>query len=203
MMSRTALLAAAVAGALSFGSLSARADDISDGLAKAAQLYAAGDLAGAQKEIGFASTAIAQQLNEAYGATFPEAPAGWTSSEASAESMAMMGMGQTVSRTYTDSAGGGTVTLSLVADSPMLQSLGMIFANPMMAAQAGFQRVRIGSEDAMMQADKSSGTTQIMLVLAGGRLLLQAEGSNGVPADAVKALMSAWKIDQVKKLAGL
>ena len=203
MMSRTALLAAAVAGALSFSSLAARADDISDGLAKAAELYAKGDLAGAQKEIAFANSAIAQKLNEAYGGTFPEPPAGWTADEVSAESMAMMGMGQTVSRTYTDSASGGTVKLSLVADSPMLQSLGMIFANPMMAAQAGFQRVRIGGEEAMMQADKASNTTQIMMPLAGGRLLLQAEGSTGVSADAVKSLMSAWKIDQVKKLAGL
>ncbi|MFA5123093.1 hypothetical protein [Zavarzinia sp.] len=196
-----ALRVAALAGLIAVAGLGvARADEVSDGLAKAGELYAKGDLAGAMKEIGFASSGIQSKLNDAYASTLPEPPAGWTAEAVDAQSMAIMGMGQNISRTYTD-ANGNSVKLSLAADSPLLQSMGMVFANPMMAAQAGFTRVRVGSEEALMQDDKQANSVQIMLTL-GGRLLLMAEASN-VPADQVKALFSAWKIDQLKKLAGI
>ncbi|PWR24599.1 exosortase-associated EpsI family protein [Zavarzinia aquatilis] len=191
---------AVLAAGLIFGAgRMALADEISDGLALSADLYAKGDLAGALKELGFATAAIQAKMNESYGSTFPEPPAGWTADEVDAQSMAIMGMGQNVSRTYTN-ANGNSVKLSLTADSPMLQSMGMIFANPMMAAQAGFQRIRVGREEAMLKDDKS-GQVQILLTV-GSRLLLQAEGS-GASVDEVKALFSAWKVDEVKKLAGM
>ncbi len=191
---------AALAAGLIFGAgRMALADEISDGLALSADLYAKGDLAGALKELGFATAAIQAKMNDSYGSTFPEPPAGWSADEVDAQSMAMMGMGQNVSRTYTN-ANGNSVKLSLTADSPMLQSMGMIFANPMMAAQAGFQRIRVGREEAMLKDDKS-GQVQILLTV-GGRLLLQAEG-NGASVEEVKALFGAWKIDEVKKLAGM
>lgn len=194
------LLSVCLAGGLVLGAAGpVLADEVADGLGLAAELYGKGDLAGALKELGFASAAIQEKLNGSYGSTFPEAPAGWTAGEVDAQSMAMMGMGQTVARDYTN-AEGNTVKLSLVADSPMLQSMGMMFTNPMMAAQAGYTRIRVGREEAMLKDDKS-GQVQILLAL-GNRLLLQAE-SNGVPADQVKALFSAWKIDELKKLAGL
>lgn len=192
----TAVLAA---GLMFCAGRAALADEISDGLALSADLYAKGDLAGALKELGFATAAIQARMNQSYGSTFPEPPAGWTADEVDAQSMAMMGMGQSVSRDYTNAAG-SSVKLSLTADSPMLQSMGMVFANPMMAAQAGFQRIRVGREEAMLKDDKS-GQVQILLTL-GGRLLLQAEG-NGASADEVKALFGAWKIDELKKLAGM
>ncbi|MCW0180483.1 MAG: hypothetical protein OJI70_01830 [Zavarzinia sp.] len=192
-------MAATAAALLLATSVPGHADEISDGLTLSADLYAKGDFAGALKELGFATAAIQARMNESYGSTFPEPPAGWTADEVDAQSMAMMGMGQSVSRDYTN-AEGNSVKLSMTADSPMLQSMGMVFANPMMAAQAGFQRIRIGREEAMLKDDKS-GQVQILLTL-GGRLLLQAEG-NGVSADEVKALFGSWKIDEVKKLAGM
>lgn len=201
MALRTTVFALALAGALSAGSLAARADETADGLARALELYNKADLAGALREIAFANSAIAQKLNEAYGSTLPEAPAGWTADEISVETSAVMGLGQSVSRVYSD-PNGASVRLSLAADSPLLQTMGMVFSNPMLAAQAGFQRVRINGEEALIQTDKAGGTTMVMLVIA-GRLLLQAEGSDGATEDAVKSLMSAWKIDDLKRLAGI
>ncbi len=195
------LRVAALAGFIAVTGLgAARADDVSDGLAKASELYAKGDLAGAMKEIGFATSGIQTKLNEAYASTLPDAPAGWTAEAVDAQSMAIMGMGQNISRTYTD-ANGNSVKLSLAADSPLMQSMGMVFANPMMAAQAGFTRIRVGGEEALLKDDKQDNSVQIVLTL-GGRLLLMAEANN-VPADQVKAIFSAWKIDQLKKLAGI
>ncbi|PWR19584.1 hypothetical protein [Zavarzinia compransoris] len=201
-MTKTAtMLKAAVLGAglLITGLTAARADEVGDGIAKAGELYAAGDLAGALRELGFATTGIQGRLNESYGATLPEPPAGWTADAVDAQNAAVMGLGQSLTRTYTD-PNGNTVKLSLAVDSPLLQTMGMIFANPMLAAQAGYQRLRIGSEDAMLQDDKA-GNISIMLSI-GGRMLLTAE-TGSVPLDQVKALFGAWKIAELKKLAGI
>lgn len=201
-MTKTAtMLKAAVfgAGLLLTGLQAARADEVSDGIAKANELYAAGDYAGALRELGFATTGIQARMNDSYGTTFPEAPAGWTADAVDAQNVAAMGLGQNLSRTYTD-PNGNSVKLSLAVDSPLLQTMGMIFANPMLAAQAGYQRLRVGNEDAMLQDDKA-GNISIMLAI-GGRLLLTAETSS-VPLDQVKALFTAWKIAELKKLAGM
>jgi len=195
------ILGAAVlaAGMMLAGLGPVRADDVSDGIGKAGELYGQGDLAGALQELGFATATIQSKLAEAYAGTLPDAPEGWTAGEVDTQSMAMMGMGQTVSRSYT-SPDGNSVTLTLSVDSPLLQSMGMLFANPMMAAQAGYQRARMNGMDAMMKDDKS-GNVQIMMVIA-NRMMLNAE-ANGVPADQVKALFGAWKFDELKKLAGM
>ncbi|MCF4167644.1 hypothetical protein L2U69_18505 [Zavarzinia compransoris] len=192
------ILGAAVlaAGVMLSGLGPARADDVGDGIAKAGELYGAGDLGGALQELAFATAEIQAKLSAAYGETMPDAPEGWSADEP--ESQSMMGMGQNVTRDYT-APDGNSVRLTLSVDSPLMQSMGMLFGNPMMAAQAGYKRMRVSGMDAMVKDD--GGSVQIMMAI-GGRMLLNAESSS-VPADQVKALFSAWKIDELKKLAGM
>lgn len=197
----TRLVAAACLAVILPMAVPARADDVADGIASAGALYAAGDLAGALKELSYAQSAVAGRLNEAFMATFPAAPSGWQADDAETQQSGFMGIGQSVERRYTKAAG-GSVKLMAALDSPLMQTMGMLAGNPMMAASAGYSRARVSGREAMLKAEKAGGEVQL-LMLVGGRLMITADGSGGATADDVKALVTAWDVDQLVKLGGL
>ena len=63
----------------------AHADSITDQLDQAKKYYQEGDIAGAIGELEFVLQEIKGKIGEAYIATFPEAPAGWTTDAVSQE----------------------------------------------------------------------------------------------------------------------
>ncbi|MEM9782432.1 MAG: hypothetical protein AAF899_08145 [Pseudomonadota bacterium] len=152
----------------------AAADDIEDALTAALEAYRAGDLALAQEETAFAAQLLAQQKAEELSAFLPEPLAGWTADEIDTEATgamaAMFGGGQVASRVYY--AGDTDVDITIMADNPMVATMGAMFSNPAMMAAAGRMK-RIGGQKAVLNEDGE------LMALIAGRFLVQISGSAG------------------------
>ena len=82
----------------------------------------------------------------------------------------MFGGGTTVSRSY--SREGNSVEISIITDSPMLQSMMMMFANPAILAAQGGQLQMIQGQQAVLQPD-GGGVTMVL----NNTYLVQVQGS--------------------------
>ena len=170
-------------------STAALADDISDALNAAAQAYTAGNLSEAKRQADYASTLIAQKNAEALKQFLPAPLDGWTAEDADTSSMptAMFGGGMTAQRKYKKD--GKSVEVSIIADSPMMASIGAMLQNPQMVAMSGGKMVKVGSQMAMMT---QGGEIQFLVA---NRFYVTVSGS----ADEADKLAYANAID----LAGL
>src|ERR1700678_4357189 len=101
----------------------ARADDITDQIHEAQSAYDRKDLPTAIAGLEAALNLLRQSRADAYGALLPSAPSGWTADEVQtvALGVALGGGGTGVTRVY--HKGDGSVTVSILADSPLLQAV--------------------------------------------------------------------------------
>lgn len=134
-----------LAAALALASLPAAADEFTDTLEGALKAYNEGDVSGARQDLDYAGKLLDTMKSEALGKFLPAALPGWTR-EASAEDdaaaggfMGMLGGGTTASATYKKDA--QDLTITLVADSPMVNGLGAMITG--MAGLGGGKPVRI------------------------------------------------------------
>ncbi|OIP82171.1 MAG: hypothetical protein AUK37_09515 [Rhodobacterales bacterium CG2_30_65_12] len=146
----------------------ALADEVNDTLSSAMQAYEEGDIKYAIEELDYAKQLL-QAMNTAQLAGFlPEPPAGWTreitESDANA-GLAILGGGSSSEALYTD--GSETVTVTLIADSPMVTMFGGMIAN---AGMMGMKLHRVGREK---YVDNDGELT----TLIDNRILIQAEGA--------------------------
>lgn len=147
--------------------LPAAADEISDTLQGALDAYEAGDAAFALEELDYARQLLLALRTGALVGFLPEAPDGWTrevNTEMNA-GLAMMGGGTGAEAVYR--GGGETITLQLMADTPMVGALGGMIGN---AAIYGARVERIGREKFMLRNDELTG-------LVGNRILVKASGA--------------------------
>ncbi|PMR79652.1 hypothetical protein [Halomonas urumqiensis] len=172
------------------------------------ELYQEQDYGGAITELEFAINDLRKLVSGRIASTFPEAPEGWTASEAESESAsgagaaAMMGGGgTTLQRQYRQEGGNASLEASLMIDNPMIQAMAGILNNPaMMAAQPNTERVRIGRESAMVKWESDRARAEVTLLLD-GRILMQVKGQNLESQDVAVDLLKAWDIDAVREQA--
>lgn len=178
--------------------LSASADEVTDTLDKATQLYQEGKYAKAVSELNFAIGQINKKLVEQYKETFPEPLSGFTGNEYDAEvaSMAVLGGGMSISKGY-DHTDGGRVDIDMVSNSPMLSGVMMMFGNAMFLGD-GQELVTIQGEKAIRQwsAEDKSGELQIVV---DSKVLITVRGSE-VSYDTVKAFAEAIDYARLKEL---
>lgn len=159
-----ALLAAGLAAA------PAAADEFTDAIDSALAAYGENDLEGAQQELDYAMQLLASMKSELLGKLLPEPIPGWTreTSEAGGDgagmAMAMFGGGATASATYTN--GTEEMTLTLVADSPMVTGFGGMLAG---LASAGGKPIRIKrTQFAMSEGDLQGVVDSKVMVSVSG-----------------------------------
>lgn len=160
------LLAAVIAAALS----PAAADDIEDAIAAGLEAYRAGDVAGAKEELDYATTLLGQKKAAGLTAFLPPALEGWTRTEgdASAAGAALFGGGLNASASY--ARGAETIEIQIMADNPMVATMGAVLGNPSMMAMQGEVR-RVGRQRYVVSQDGG------VMALVGGRVLVQLSGS--------------------------
>lgn len=144
------------------------ADEVSDTLQSALQAYEDGDIQYALDEIEFAKQKLLEMKTDSLGAFLPKAPDGWTvevNSEMNA-GLAMMGGGVGAEANYAG-PNGEDVKLTLMADNPMVASMGAMVTN---AAAMGMKVERIGRQRFAVQDEQFLG-------LIGNRVLVQTEGN--------------------------
>ncbi|WP_298495237.1 hypothetical protein [uncultured Maritimibacter sp.] len=157
----------ALPAALALIAAPALADDVTDTLASALEAYEAGDIAYAMEELDYAKTLLAALKTEALSKYLPEAPPGWTLTvnEDANAGMAMFGGGTGTEGAYSN--GTDSVTITLMADNPMVTAFGGMLAN---AAVMGNKVERVGRQKFMIQDGE-------MTALVDNRILVQADGA--------------------------
>ncbi|MEM7498835.1 MAG: hypothetical protein AAF371_12685 [Pseudomonadota bacterium] len=162
---------AAAAAALFLAAVPAMADEVEQTLQAALDAYRAGDVATAQQEVDFAASLLAKMKAESLAAYLPDALEGWqiTEENAGAQMAAMMGGGLVANRSY-QGPDGENVDITLMADNPMVASLGAMFGNAALAGSMGEMR-RIAGQRAVVTPD---GEINAMVA---NRFLVQVAGS--------------------------
>lgn len=134
----------------------ASADEFTDVLADAIASYEAGEFSAAREDLDYAMKLLGELKSEGLSKFLPEALPGWERSDAEAEGigagLGMFGGGTAAAATYSNPD--GSLTISLVADSPMLSSFSAMISG-LSAASGGrpmrIQRVQFVDNDGEMQ----------------------------------------------------
>jgi hypothetical protein len=199
------VLAASLALALA-GPTAAVADDISDQIDQAKQAYQQGDIAGAVSDLDFAMQALKGKLGEAYQATFPDPPDGWTADPVKAgeggAAMPFLGGGTAISRTYRQTGGTGSIEAQLMSGGSFMQGLASMLMSPqILAAQPNAKRIRVGRENAVVTYNPEDRSGQLTLGI-GGKISIMLQGHDLAGSDPMVALINKWDLKKVKDIAG-
>lgn len=165
-------------GLLSTGpALTAVADDIIEALEDARQKYQKGELGPAAASLDYAAQLIRQKSSGQLAGFLPQALPGWTASEviSQAAGASLFGGGITTEQTFRKNS--SRVHAKIMADSPLSQSMSIMFSNPMLAAADGGKLEKIGGERAIVKYHAGNRNGSIS-VLVNNRILVQIEGSN-------------------------
>jgi len=174
------------------------ADDVTDAIDEAMQYYQDGKYSDAMTSLNYASQLIGQKKGGDLQSFLPQPLAGWEAEEATSQSVgaAMLGGGISAERQY--NKGSSSVRIQIVTDSPMLQSMMMMFGNPMLAGADGGKLEKIAGEKAIVKYNAADKSGDIKLVIA-NRFLVTLDG-NDASLEDLKAYAST--VDY-KKLAAM
>jgi hypothetical protein len=183
------LTAAALAAVLL--PMPAAADDITDALTAAIEAYEAGDIQDALAETAYATQLLNEVQSEGLANFLPPALDGWTRevSDEPAVGLGFMGGGSAAEAEYTGP--GGSFTIMMVADNPMVGAMAGMLGNASVMASMG-RIERINGESFLNSDDELSG-------LIGGRVLIQADGGS---IDDMKAHLEQVDFDALADLGG-
>jgi hypothetical protein len=167
-------------------------DDIINTIQEAVQQYRSKDFAGAISNLDYAAHLIRQKKSELLKALLPEPFYGWQADAPVSQSLgiAVFGGGSTISRDYSAQSG-ASVSIEIVSDSPVLQSIIMMLNNPLFAGASGGNLKTIKRQRAMIKYDHEERSGEINIVVA-NRFIVTVKGKN---IDLVWLLRYAEAID--------
>ena len=162
--------AAATVALLTALSAPAHADEISDTIQSALDAYNAGDTQYAAEELAFAQQLLKAMKTDDLAAFLPAAPDGWTREidDQMGASLGMMGGGVGAAADY--DSGSESITITIMADNPMVTAMASMMGNPVLMASVG-KIVRVGRQKFLDQDGDLSA-------LINNRVLVRAEGAD-------------------------
>ena len=189
-------LAAAAFCILAAAGTPAHADAVTDQINQALAAYAKKDLKGAASALDAAATLIRQQEATLWQAVLPAALPGWTAQkpEGGAIAPALFGGAVTVSRKY--QKGAAIVTVSIVANSPMVQAMAGFLSSGLGAMLGGSEFVVIDGRRLLYSKSENSYQT-----LVGHTALVKVEGTPTVDDAALRQYLHAIDFAALKRLA--
>lgn len=172
----------------------ASADQVTDQIHQAEAAYTQKNLTAALTALATASTLIRQAKAEVWKSVLPDPPPGWTAEDAKVLTVGpvVLGGGTSTARRYRRP--GATVDISLIADSPALQSVaallgtGMLMGSSQLLIIAG-QRVGYDANDNAMQA------------IVADKVLVKVQGSKGVDEQTLQDFFQSIKLQDIEKAA--
>lgn len=169
--------------------MKSHADDVLESIEQAVNLYKQGDFSGAAGNLDYAAQLVRQQKGGQLESYLPEALPGWAAADAQSSSMGAMFMGGGVSaeRNYRKDDGDGRVQISIFTDSPMLQTVVMMFSNPMIVASSGAKLETLAGQRAIVDYAPGESRGEIRVVVD-NRILVTVEGRHVEKADLVAYL---------------
>jgi hypothetical protein len=170
----------------------ALADDVTDQVNEGLAAYARKDYAAAITALEAATALLRQARSEVWKVYLPPAPPGWTIDNTTVGA-GTLGIGTSASRKYVQD--GQSVEISLMTDSPVMQGLAAVIANPMIAAAAGKTVIIGGRRMNYITVDNS------LVAMVGDRVLVRVQGSSGVSEDALRAFVALLPFADIEKAA--
>ena len=155
--------------------LHAGEDTVLSTIKEATRQYQAGDYSGSASNLDYASQLIRQKKSEKMKDLLPEPLPGWDGKEASAQALgaAVLGGGVTVSRDYT--RGPTTISVEIVSDSPVLQSVLMMLNNPVFAGAGGGRLETVKGNRSVLKFDSGKKSGELYIVVA-SRFVVTVKG---------------------------
>lgn len=173
--------------------LPAWADDVTDQINEGLKAYGKNDYSTAAIALNAATNLIRQKQAEQLTGLLPDALSGWTAKDSESGSASPMAMGGGIQAKRIYQKDRAKVTVSIMGESPLLQSMSMMFSNPMF--QSGNSKLVIMDGRKVMQDKrKKSFTTMIA-----NKMLVSVKGSRRAEPDDVKAYFKAIDFDGLKK----
>jgi hypothetical protein len=155
--------------------LHAGEDTVLSTIREATRQYQAGDYSGSASNLDYASQLIRQKKSEKMKDLLPEPLPGWDGKEASAQALgaAVLGGGVTVSRDYT--RGASSISVEIVSDSPVLQSVLMMLNNPVFAGAGGGRLETVKGNRSVLKFDSGKTSGELYIVVA-SRFVVTVKG---------------------------
>jgi hypothetical protein len=154
--------------------LRAEEDPVIKSIDEAVEQYKNGQYATAITSLEYAGQIIRQKKGEVLGRLLPAPLDGWTTEQVDTKAMgaAMFGGATTAERRYIK--GNSSLTVKYSTDSPMMQSMLMMFSNPIFASSV--EKIElINGQKAIIEFKETSGNINIVI---GNSLLITIDGSN-------------------------
>ncbi len=157
-------------------SASAAPDDIVAAVEEALRQYKNKDFPSAVSNLDYAAHLIRQKKVELLKELLPEPFYGWQAKAPESQSLgtAVFGGGSTVSRDY-HTQSGEAVSIEIVSDSPVLQSIIMMLNNPLFAGASGGNLKTIKRQRAMIKYNEEERSGEINIVVA-SRFIVTVKG---------------------------
>jgi len=173
------------------------ADEIVDSIKEALEYYDGGDYAEAVSSLDYAAQLIRQKRGNKLEAFLPEPLSGWKAKdvESRAAGQAMFGGMVSAKRHY--SKGSSTVTVEITSDSPILQSMVMMFSNPSYATADGGKLKKIRRQKAIIKYRASKQEGEIIIIVD-KRYLVSVNGTKVSEEDLIN-YASAIDYKKLKK----
>ncbi len=173
-------------------------DDVLKTIQEAVKQYKSGEFAGAISNLDYATQLIRQKKSERMKALLPAPLNGWQAKAATAQALgtAVFGGGVTVSRDYYTEKG-AFLSIEIVSDSPVLQSIMTMLNNPMFAGVAGGMIKTIKGQRAIIKYDKDDRKGEMNIVTA-NRFMVTVKG-HGVEQETLLKFAEAVDFDALAK----
>jgi len=159
------------------------ADDVTDSINEGMDHYKAGDYSKAIESLSYANQLIKQMKGGQLEDCFPEPLSGWDANAATSTAAgdALFGGGVTAERKYHKD--NSNISIEFISDSPLLQTVMMMFSNPMFATSDGGKMEKIAGQKAIVKYDEANKSGDIQLVI-NNRYLVTVNGT-AVDKDAL------------------
>ena len=140
----------------------AEEDPVMKTISEAVEQYKNGQYATAITSLDYAGQMIRQKKGEVLGRLLPEPLDGWSAEQVDAKAMgaAMFGGATTAERRYIKD--NSSITVKYSTDSPMMQSMLMMFSNPIFASSVGKIEL-INGQKAIVDFKETSGNINIVI----------------------------------------
>ncbi len=159
-------------------------DEVLTTVDEALSQYTQGDYDSAANNLDFAAQLIRQKKSDALKEMFPDPLAGWEAGPATSQGTgtAVFGRSVSVSRKYIRKT--STITIDIVSDSPVMQSLVMMLNNPVIAGAGGAKLETFSSHKGIVQYNEKDRNGDVNIVVD-DRFMVTVEGQSVARGDLI------------------
>ncbi len=170
-------------------------DPVTKAIDEAVQHYKDSQFTAAVTSLDSAIRMIRQKKGDVLKSLLPGPLDGWSAEQADSKVMAaeVFGGPTTAERRYSKNA--SSITIKFSTDSPMMQSMLMMFSNPIFASSTGKIEM-INGQKAIVDFKETSGNINIVI---GANLLITIEGDN-IQRDDLLAYADKVDMDKLARL---